>query len=76
MNNSENNTNWAISSKGNNWKRINGVVLIVGYNKASGKYWARRGNDFIKGSFETEQSAMSALESNTANSNSYEAHDE
>ena len=54
-------TEWATSSKGNTWKRINGIALIVGKRK-DGKWWARRGDDFIKGSFSTKQEAMNAAE--------------
>jgi hypothetical protein len=54
-------TEWATSSKGNTWKRINGIALIVGKRK-DGKWWARCGDDFIKGSFFTKQEAMSAAE--------------
>jgi hypothetical protein len=54
-------TEWATSAKGNTWKRINGIALIVGKRK-DGTWWARRGDDFIKGSFFTKQEAMSAAE--------------
>jgi hypothetical protein len=76
MNYPAHDTNWTTSSKGNDWKRINGVVLIVGHNKVSGKYWARKGDAFMKGSFETKQSAMNALENNTENFNTCEVNDE
>jgi hypothetical protein len=54
-------TEWATSAKGNTWKRINGIALIVGKRK-DGRWWARRGDDFIKGSFSTKQEAMNAAE--------------
>jgi hypothetical protein len=52
-------TNWAISSKGNQWRRINGKLLIVGRNKTGG-FWARVGDDFVKGKFLTEMAAKVA----------------
>jgi len=55
------NTNWATSSKGNLWKRANGVVCVVGQRK-DGRYWARRGDDFLPGSFESIEEAKRAAE--------------
>ena len=52
-------TNWAISSKGNQWRRINGKLLVVGCNK-NGGFWARVGDDFVKGKFQTEMAAKVA----------------
>ena len=43
-------TSWTLSAKGNHWRRVNGEVLIVGKGK-NGRYWARRGEDFLPGSF-------------------------
>lgn len=54
-------TEWATSAKGNIWKRTNGVALVVG-KKKDGRWWARRGEDFIKGSFSTKQEAKNAAE--------------
>jgi hypothetical protein len=55
------NTTWATSSKGNLWKRTNGVVCVVGQRKDGG-YWARRGDDFVSGSFSTLSEAKRAAE--------------
>jgi hypothetical protein len=52
-------TNWAISSKGNQWRRINGKLLVVGRNK-NGGFWVRVGDDFVKGKFPTEMTAKVA----------------
>ena len=52
-------TNWAISSKGNQWRRINGNLLVVGRNK-NGGFWVRVGDDFVKGKFPTEMAAKVA----------------
>ena len=54
-------TGWAISSKGNHWKRKDGIALIVGRRK-DGRYWARRGDDFVSGSFSTLSDAKRAAE--------------
>jgi hypothetical protein len=54
-------TEWATSPKGNLWKKTNGIALIVG-EKKNGRYWARRGQDFLKGDFGSEREAMLAAE--------------
>jgi hypothetical protein len=61
MNYPTHDTEWATSSKGNTWKRINGIGLVVGKRK-DGKWWALRGDDFIKGSFTSKIEAMNAAE--------------
>lgn len=57
-------TDWARSAKGRLWKRTNGIALIVG-EKKNGRYWVRRGQDFLKGDFGSEQAAMHAAELGT-----------
>jgi hypothetical protein len=52
-------TNWSTSSKGNQWRRINGKLLVVGRNK-NGGFWVRVGDDFVKGKFPTEMAAKVA----------------
>jgi len=54
-------TEWATSSKGNTWRRINGIGLVVGKRK-DGRWWARRGDEFVKGSFTSKIQAMNAAE--------------
>jgi hypothetical protein len=61
MNYSTQDTEWATSFKGNTWKRVGGIALIVGKRK-DGKWWTRRGDDFIKGSFTSKIEAMNAAE--------------
>lgn len=61
MNYPTHDTEWATSSKGNTWKRINAIGLVVGKRK-DGKWWARRGDDFVKGSFNSKIEAMNAAE--------------
>lgn len=54
-------TQWALSQKGNWWRRKNGVALIVGERK-DGRFWARRGDDFIQGSFASVEEAKHCLD--------------
>lgn len=54
-------TEWSTSAKGNTWKRSNGIGLVVGKRK-DGRWWARRGDDFVKGSFASKIQAMNAAE--------------
>jgi hypothetical protein len=55
-------TDWATSAKGNEWRRIEGKVLVIGYRRATGKYWAMCDGDFAEGSFSTEEQAKEAAE--------------
>lgn len=64
MNYPTHDTDWATSAKGNTWRRINGVALIVGKRK-DGRWWARRGNDFLVGSFPSKDAAKHACEHGT-----------
>ena len=61
MSYSTNDTDWAISTKGNSWRRKDGIALIAGKRK-DGRYWARRGDDFVPGSFESLEEAKRAAE--------------
>jgi hypothetical protein len=56
-------TDWANSSKGNCWRRKNGIALIAGKRK-DGRYWARQGEEFLPGSFDSLEDAKRALEDN------------
>ncbi len=58
---SDDDTDWALSAKGNYWKRVSGIVLVIG-EKNNGEYWAMYDGDLIKGSFSTELKAKTALE--------------
>jgi|GEM_PF-1542199 len=55
-------TDWATSAKGNEWRRIDGKVLVVGYSRSAGKYWAMCDGEFAEDSFSTEEQAMEAAE--------------
>jgi len=61
MNFPSHDTNWAVSLKGNCWRRKDGIALIAGKRK-DGRYWARRGDDFLPGSFESIEEAKRAAE--------------
>jgi hypothetical protein len=63
MNYPTHDTEWARSAKGNLWRRANGVLLVVGKRKSDSSFWARVGEDFLKGSFPTEALAKRAAES-------------
>jgi hypothetical protein len=65
MNFPSHDTDWATSSKGNCWRRKDGIALIAGKRKDGG-YWARRGDDFLPGSFATLEEAKSALETDSS----------
>lgn len=61
MNFFEDNTMWAKSAKGNHWKKINGVVLIVG-GSDSKKYWARVDDEFLPDRYESIEEAKNAAQ--------------
>jgi hypothetical protein len=55
------NTEWKLSSKGNYWRKRNGVMLIVGGSDSKG-YWARVDEDFLKGKFRDLDEAKESAE--------------
>ena len=57
-------TNLALSAKGNWRRRCDGLLLSAGTRKSDGRYWARRGNEFLKGSFGSLEAAKYASEHN------------
>jgi hypothetical protein len=56
-----NNTEWKLSSKGNYWRKRNGVMLIAGGSDEKG-YWVRVDEDFLKEKFDTLEWAQRAAE--------------
>ncbi len=56
-----NNTEWKLSSKGNYWRKRNGVMLIAGGSDEKG-YWARVDEDFVKEKFDTLEEAKRVAE--------------
>ena len=59
-------TEWAVSSKGNHWRVLNGIHLVVGKSKGYASYWARVGEDFLDDCFRSLDEARSAAESEVA----------
>ena len=55
-------TDWALSKRGNLWRRSGGIVLTIGQKKTNGRYWARRAEDFLKGDFNSQSEAKYAVE--------------
>jgi hypothetical protein len=66
-----NDTDWTSSSKGNQWRRIDGIVLVVGQFKTSDDYWAMRDGNFIKGRFYSMEDAQYAAENNVEGDDQY-----
>ena len=54
-------TDWDLSAKGNWWRRENGTPLIVGMSKY-GRIWARVGDDFLEGHYDSLEEAKAACE--------------
>jgi len=54
-------TDWATSAKGNEWRRIDGHLLVVGQLR-DGRWWARLDDDFIEGSWASEAEAKERAE--------------
>ena len=54
-------TQWALSQKGNWWRRVNGIAFIVGKRK-DGRFWARRGEEFLPGTFASLEEAKRSLD--------------
>lgn len=59
MNYPTHDTDWATSARGNDWRRVNGKVLVVG-KKKSGGYWAMVDGQFLPDNFPHKLAAMSA----------------
>lgn len=54
-------TPWQLSAKNNSWRRVDGTPLIVGQAK-SGRIWARVGDDFLDGEYNSLTEAKAACE--------------
>jgi hypothetical protein len=55
-------TEWAPSAKGNQWRRLDGVLLVVGRSKAGESYWAMADGHFASGTFPSTEAAKRAAE--------------
>ena len=58
---SQHDTDWDTSTKGNLWRRQDGTPLIVGMSKY-GRIWARVGDDFLEGNYDSIEEAKAACE--------------
>ena len=58
-------TSWSTSAKGNEWRRLDEKVLVVG-RKKNGTFWAMFNGDFIEGEFESDSTAKKAAEQKCA----------
>ena len=54
-------TDWALSAKGNYWRRYEGKLLVVG-TKFGDFYWARIDKDFMEEQFFTLEEAQDAAD--------------
>jgi hypothetical protein len=59
-------TEWASSSRGNEWRRISGLVLVTGRARSGTHFWGMIDGDFIDGFFEDEAAAKEACERRAA----------
>ena len=55
-------TDWALSAKGNFWRVLNGTHLVVGKSKDCESYWVRVGEEFIEDYFLSLEAAQHAAE--------------
>jgi len=53
-------TDWTLSNKGNQWRRLHGRLLVVGQSKFG--IWARVADTFVEGRFHDIHDAMRAAE--------------
>ena len=59
---SQHDTDWDTSAKGNLWRRQDGTPLIVGMSKY-GRIWARVGDNFLDGPYDSVKEAQAAADS-------------
>ena len=62
MSYSDRGTNWDTSAKGNTWRRVNGVVLVIGKKKYGESYWVMRDGEFLDGDFNSKSEAIRVAE--------------
>ena len=56
---SQPNTNWSTSKRGNQWRLLDGKVLVVGQKKDA-SFWAMVDGEFVSGTFDSELLAKTA----------------
>jgi hypothetical protein len=55
-------TDWATSAKGNQWRRLEGVLLVVGRSRNRETYWAMADGNFVSQDFQAIGAAKHAAE--------------
>jgi hypothetical protein len=56
------NSEWQLSAKGNYWRKLNSVVIVVGQKKDSDEFWALVDGKFLAEKYGSLQEAQAAAE--------------
>jgi hypothetical protein len=62
MNYGGDDTDWAESQLGNQWRRLNQFILIVGKHRKAVDYWASINHTYLVETFESAEAARKAVE--------------
>lgn len=62
MNFGSHDTEWSDSKLGNQWRRLNQFILIVGKHRVDAHYWASIDHVYLDEAFESAEAAMIAVE--------------
>lgn len=62
MNYGSNDTEWSESQLGNQWRRVNQFILIVGNHRNTAHCWASVDHKYLDETFESAEAAMKAVE--------------
>ena len=62
MNYGSHDTDWAESQLGNQWRRLNQFILIIGKHRKAAHYWASIDHVYLAETFESAEAAMKAVE--------------
>ena len=62
MNYADRDTDWDTSAKGNTWRRVNGIIFVIGKKKYGESYWVMRDGEFLNGDFDSKSDAIRAAE--------------
>ena len=62
MNYGSHDTDWSDSKLGNQWRRLNQFILIVGKHRKAAHYWASIDHKYLDDSFESAEAAIKAVE--------------
>jgi hypothetical protein len=55
-------TDWSDSSAGNQWRRLNQFILIVGKHRKAAHYWASIDHAYLQTTFASAEAAKKAVE--------------